>query len=131
MSPSHLPVVVRRHGGVAPLVIRHLAFDLTVLANWMAPAALSRLPGPSQSRRSPALLSCGLHGGEAQQTACRQEADPARPKTLPGAQVPSGPGHRAGKNPGARERPRCDLSRHTSRSSRRAHWKSLPTKETQ
>lgn len=43
MAPSHLPVVVRRHGGVAPLVIRHLAFDLTVLGDWMAPPAISRL----------------------------------------------------------------------------------------
>ncbi len=43
MAPSRLPVVVRRYGGVAPLVIGHLAFDLTVLANWMATAAISRL----------------------------------------------------------------------------------------
>ncbi|MFF9778446.1 hypothetical protein ACF1HJ_32950 [Streptomyces sp. NPDC013978] len=33
----------RRYEGVAHLVIGHLAFDATVLANWLAPAALSRL----------------------------------------------------------------------------------------
>ncbi|MDX3067100.1 hypothetical protein PV518_33835 [Streptomyces sp. ND04-05B] len=33
----------RRYGGVAPLVIGHLVFDLTVLADWMAPASVSRL----------------------------------------------------------------------------------------
>ncbi|WNZ06236.1 hypothetical protein [Streptomyces sp. 11x1] len=33
----------RRYGGVVPLLVGHLLFDLTVLANWTAPASASRL----------------------------------------------------------------------------------------